>query len=111
MAPLRGLTDLKVLVLDNPELTDQALAHLSGMVNLSEITLDATRITDSGLMSLAGLPNLRAVTLEIRANPGDCVKSLVTGRDLYDVCWSRSKVTATGIAALQHKAPRLRVLR
>jgi len=60
---LKGLTDLKTLVLSGTKITDAGLEHLKGLPQLQTLYLSGTQITDVGVEHLKGLPQLRWVNL------------------------------------------------
>jgi len=62
-AQLKQKTDLTVLQMANPEVTDAILAFLAPMSQLKRLDLSDTQITDSGLEILAALPALEDLKL------------------------------------------------
>jgi hypothetical protein len=66
-AILKGMPDIVVLQMANPDVTDQTLDYLAGMELLQELDLNDTQVTDEGLKKLAALPKLRI--LRIRKTP------------------------------------------
>ena len=60
---LKGLTNLRILILLNPQITDAGLVHLKGLTNLRELYLSSvegvdSQITDAGIADLQkALPN------------------------------------------------------
>jgi Leucine-rich repeat (LRR) protein len=53
LAPLSGFGDLKVLDLDrNPKITDAVLARLTGLKKLSSLSLSGTETTQAGIAAL-----------------------------------------------------------
>jgi len=60
---LKGMTDLKQLVLLGTTVTDAGLAHLKGLKKLENLNLAATKVTDAGLVHLKGLTNLQQLFL------------------------------------------------
>lgn len=64
---LEGVTDVVVLQMANPDVTDKTLGVLSGMDQLRELDLNETGVTDVGLAQLAALTRLERLRL---ANTG-----------------------------------------
>jgi hypothetical protein len=60
---LDGLNRLQVLYLMNTQVTDAGLKHLNGLSQLQEFVLSNTRVTDAGLEHLEGLSQLRQLVL------------------------------------------------
>ena len=56
---LRGLRDLKLLVLTGTKVSDRGLSELENMPQLEVLCLEETKITDAGLQQLGGLANLK----------------------------------------------------
>lgn len=65
LTPVLSIPELKVLELQNTNVTDQGLRRVAeaGMPNLRSINLTNTGLTDEGLAYLASLPNLTDVVL------------------------------------------------
>ncbi|UHD17686.1 leucine-rich repeat domain-containing protein [Thiocapsa bogorovii] len=64
---LDGATDVVVLQMANPDVTDETLERLAGMDRLRELDLNDSGVTDAGLARLAGLTRLERLRL---ANTG-----------------------------------------
>ena len=73
---LKGMTDLKQLVLLGTTVTDAGLAHLKGLKKLENLNLAATKVTDAGLVHLKGLTNLTTLSLADTAVTDAGVKQL-----------------------------------
>ncbi|MBN2475877.1 MAG: hypothetical protein JXB62_14795 [Pirellulales bacterium] len=84
LAPLRGLSDLELLCLENTLLTDQQMTLLQGL-NVRMLNLKGTPVTDAGLEHLRGLANLSFLEL------------------------SNTRVTEEGVARLQRALPRCKI--
>jgi hypothetical protein len=55
---LKGMTSLKLLLLDGTKVTDAGLEHLKGLTNLKELSLGNTQVTEGGVNELKkALPN------------------------------------------------------
>ena len=63
LAPLRGLTQLKKLVLRGTRITDTGLQQLAATVKLRDLDLDKTTVTDSGMIQVARMTSLRGLCL------------------------------------------------
>jgi hypothetical protein len=61
---LKGLRDLKTLVLCRSRVTDAGLEHLKGLAQLEALGLGSTKVTDAGLEHLKGLAKLQALDLD-----------------------------------------------
>ena len=60
---LRLLSDVSVLQMANPDVTDHVLESLHGMRNLHELDLNGTQVTDAGLAIIRDLPTLTTLRL------------------------------------------------
>jgi hypothetical protein len=85
-ASLRAKTDLTVLQMANPDVTDAEVEHLRGLTHLKRLDLSDTAITDAAVPVLASLPALEDVKL------------------------ARTKVTDAGVKKLLAEAKRLRAI-
>jgi hypothetical protein len=61
---LAGLTDLRMLYLNNAGLTDAGVEKLAGLSKLEDISITYADVTDKGLELLQSLPHLRVLTLQ-----------------------------------------------
>lgn len=73
LQPLRELTHLKTLHLQDTAVTDDDLVNIAHLATLEELTLAGTEITDQGLASLAKLTSLREL---------DCTGAPIIGTGL-----------------------------
>jgi hypothetical protein len=62
MSHLAGLTELELLYIGGPQLTDKALSYLSNMKKLQRLSIRGA-FTDDGLRHLEGLENLQSVQM------------------------------------------------
>lgn len=81
VAVLSRKTDVVVLELGNPDVTDETLTLLSNMPKLKELTLNDSVVTDAGLEILKKLPALESLRL------------------------ARTRITKEGIAAFLTEPP------
>ena len=58
---LEGRSDLSLLQIANPDVTDETLQLLTGMTRLKELDISHTQVTDAGLESIAALPELEVL--------------------------------------------------
>ena len=58
---LKGLGNLRSLVLSQTQITDAGMEHLEGLTGLEELLLTGTQITDDGLEHLKGLTSLKVL--------------------------------------------------
>jgi hypothetical protein len=76
-ASLRTKTDLTVLQMANPDVTDADVEHLRALTNLKRLDLSDTSITDKSISVLASLPTLEDVKLARTKLTDDGVKKLL----------------------------------
>ena len=62
-AILAGQSDVAILEMGNPDVTDDTLELLAGLPELRELTLNDTAVTDAGLATLARLPKLESLRI------------------------------------------------
>jgi hypothetical protein len=132
---LKRLTNLKALTLTSTLLTDAGLAHLSGLTNLEELALNGSPtpgITSAGLvhfkdmkrlwgLQLAGsnvasleplnhLTGIRAIWLA-ETQVGDAsLAALANFRQMEVLFLMNTRVTPSGIAALQKALPSVQIM-
>lgn len=63
-AHFAGTPKLRLLILDQTQITDAGLARLANLRNIVGLDLGSTQITDAGLANLAGMSDLRALELD-----------------------------------------------
>lgn len=102
---LRGLPELKSLILYGTTVTDPELEHLKNLNGLGVLDLDYTQVTDAGLVHLKNLKRLRTLDLQ-----GTKVTDagLVNLRDLTGLWWldvGGTRVTRVGVTELQKALP------
>ena len=59
----QGLTNLKILWLDNTQVGDVGLQHVGGLTDCSQLSLHNTPVGDDGMEHLRGLKNLHVLWL------------------------------------------------
>jgi hypothetical protein len=62
-AILAQKSDVAILEMGNPDVTDETLELLASLPNLRELTLNDTAVTDAGLATLARLPALETLRI------------------------------------------------
>lgn len=62
-AILAEKSDVAILEMGNPDVTDDTLERLAGLPQLRELTLNDTSVTDAGLATLARLPKLECLRI------------------------------------------------
>lgn len=99
--PIRRMTGLTELDLNDAEITDQGVGYLHRLSLLEDLSLDRTRITDAAMDSIATLSSLGILSLE-RTNITDAsIPGLNKCSSLAVVILSGTKVSGKGFAALQ----------
>jgi hypothetical protein len=58
---LKGLSQLKELLLNGTKITDAGLEQFQGLSQLKELSLGGTKVTDAGLEHIKGLNQLRVL--------------------------------------------------
>ncbi len=59
------LSELRELILDHSNISDDGLVHLSGLTNLRTLYLSNTHVSDKGMQRLANMHRLEQLTLEL----------------------------------------------
>jgi hypothetical protein len=103
LARLRGL-DVRQLVLFNTNVTDAGARHLRGITSLRVLILDGTLVGDDGMAQIATLPKLEELSVS-RTNVTDVgVGSIVKLPALKDLNLAGTQVGDKGAALLASKA-------
>lgn len=63
LEPLKYLPSLRIVFVNNCELTDQHLMHFSKLPNINRLELNQTKLTDKDLKPLKNMPNLERLDL------------------------------------------------
>jgi internalin A len=100
MAPLAGLTSLRVLILDHSRITDSGVAHLAGLQELEALYIHGRRVTDAGVVHLTGLSRLHALTLIYTDITDMGVAQLASLRALQQLDVIGSSINGTGLQSL-----------
>jgi hypothetical protein len=80
---LKLKTDVVVLQMANPDVTDEVLVSLRGMRALQELDLNGTQVTDTGLQVLRDLPALATLRL---------AKTKITDTGFRDTLFSKASL-------------------
>lgn len=102
---LKGLTKLRVLILDAGEITDEGTAILASLPNLSQLRLRDSPLTDQGLEQLAKSPSLQVINLPQGAFSADGLRALKSLASLRQLRIGSPKLdgknTANALASLE----------
>jgi hypothetical protein len=101
LAHLKGLSNVKRLVLSGTQVADAGLVHLKGLTDLSELDLYATNVTDAGLVHLTGLNNLSLLGLAYTKVSDRELEHLSGMASLSSLDLSGTQVTDAGLAHLK----------
>jgi len=109
---LRGLPDIVVLQMANPDVTDATLRLLDGLDRLRELDLNGTQVTDAGLAVLARLPALERLRLaNTHITDAGFRQHLAAGTRLVELDLRGTDVTKDTIAAWRSAQRGRRALR
>jgi internalin A len=112
LAHLRGSTDLSdLLIAGHTKVTDAGLAHVKGLINLRRLVLDGTDVTDDGLVRLNGLTNLRVLKLSYARITDAGLVHLKGLTKLTKLDLRGTRVTDAGVEELRQALPGLTILR
>jgi hypothetical protein len=101
LARLKGLTNLKVLLVGASRITDDGLEHLAGLVSLGRLSLNSTSVSDDGLKHLQGLTAIANLDLQYTQVRGAGLKYLKDFRDLQTLSLSNSPITDAGLESIK----------
>jgi len=87
MPKLRGLTEIKSLILSNTQVTDGDTVHLTGLTKLEDLNLTATQITDVGLENLTRMKRLYLLSLDYTNVTAQGVERLSNALPNCEIIW------------------------
>ena len=99
-ALLGSKSDVVVLQMANPDVTDQTLEKLKGMNSLKDLDLDNTQVTDAGLKVLKELPALASLRLKNTRITDQGFQEALAGKDSL----MQLDLTGTGVSRETVKA-------
>lgn len=99
LASIKGLTNLRALVLRDARLTDYGLAHLTGLSGLLELDLIRTRISDKGMEAIGKLTGLKSLAADYAELHDDGLKPLLAIEGLERLSLDNTHV---GDGAVEH---------
>ncbi len=110
--PLKSLSQLEELRLEDSYLTDAGLAHVSGLKALQEIDLHKSLyVTDKGLESLKTLPKLSKLELSYTRITDAGIESLLAMKQLKVLHLTGTRVTSEGLKKIKAGLPGCEVLK
>ncbi len=109
LAPLKGMTELRMLSLTGTQLTDAGLVHLRRLANLRELRLQNTRIGDAGLAHLSGLTKLEWLELTGTQVSNAGLIHLEGLTNLKSLFLDSTRVTKEGAEKLKRVLPNTKV--
>lgn len=92
--------DVAVLVMNNPDVTDDTLKYLKGMEKLERLNLSKTKITNDGLKYLAGLQKLERLEISDTRITDEGLKHLTGLSKLKQLELDRTDFTDKGLEIL-----------
>jgi len=106
---LTEMTSLQTLNLGYSDVTDVGMEYISNLPTLRELSLGYTRITDVGLQKLAKLARLQKLNLSHTDVTDVGLHSLSGLAELVNLYVSYPKVTSQGVNELQQALPNCRI--
>jgi hypothetical protein len=100
VAHFAGMTNLRVLSLQDTQVDDAGLEQLKGLTNLEDLTLFKARVTAKGLASLSGLTKLKRLNLRATGIDGTGLRHLKTLQNLKVLDLSETAVSNEGLEEL-----------
>lgn len=102
LSSLVGMANLKVLLLQGKQATDQGLKHLGQLISLEELVIwDASQVTDIGIGHLESLRNLRYIHIGNSKMSDRGLASLAKLPKLESVALQGNSFTDAGLALLK----------
>ncbi len=112
LSPLAGLTSLQSLQMGGTQITDAGIAHFSTLSNLTTLDLERTRVGDAGVRLLLDLPRLMSLNLDdTRVTDAGLVElaDRISRGPLQSLDVHGARVTPDGVDALREKLPQVDV--
>jgi uncharacterized protein (TIGR03067 family) len=106
---LKGLSNVQMLSLDDPQFTDVGLEHLKGLTELQALRLDETGVTDAGLEHLEKFSQLEQLGLAGTKITDAGLKHLKGLKHLYFLEIGSTGITDAGLAQVKEMG-QLRIL-
>ncbi len=98
---LKGMVDVKTLVLNDTQISDDGLLALVGLTELKWLDLSGTAVTDAGLVHLARLTGLRMLDLGNTQVTDAGLARLTHLRELQELRLNGTQVTDVGLAHIK----------
>lgn len=110
--PLKILSQLEELHVEDSYLTDKGLAHLQELKKLQILDLHKSLyITDKGLESVKALPSLQKLELSYTRIGDGGIDTLLTMKQLKTLHLTGTRVTPAGLKKLKEGLPKCEVLK
>ena len=98
---LKGLKQLEILFLNETKITDAGLVHLKGLKQLKQLSVSGTKITDAGLEHLTGLKQIHTLALGGTMITDAGLEHLKELDQLYALWLNPGEITDAGLANLR----------
>ena len=98
---IKGFNQLQRLELNGTQVTDSGLEHLKGLSQLQWLTLDHTQVTDRGLEHLKGLSQLQTLLLDGTQVTDVGLERLKGLRQLQELSLNDTQITDEGVKKLK----------
>jgi hypothetical protein len=105
LSPMRRMTKLERLWLNDTQITNRGLAHLEEMAELRMLSLGKTQITDGGLAHLGKMTKLELLNLVDTQISDDGLADLEGMTELEQLWLVGTQVTDEGVEKLQQALP------
>lgn len=110
--PLKSLTQLEELHVEDSYLTDKGLTYLQELKNLQILDVHKSLyISDQGLESLKSLPNLQKLELSYTRIGDAGVDALLAMKQLKTLHLTGTRVTSTGLKKLKEGLPKCEIMK
>lgn len=109
VVPVKGLTKIEKLVLNNTKITDAALESVKGLGTLKKLYLVDTKIDDAGVEKLKEMKELRILSLAGTGITDAGLEHIKGLANLETVFLHGTKVTPEGTKKLKEALPKLKV--